>query len=252
MVVEVATTPWFDMSRAHSTYIPAEQVENATDWAFTAVDQAALRFAAKLKAQALEEERARNDTERKAGYNEGYAAGFAQGHAQATLEADKRMNDYIATQGQEAAERFAGLFATAQDQLQQTEPVIAQGVLDLACEIARQVLHRELRVNENVLQPVVREALGMLLADSKTAVLRLNPQDAGVLGEGLQRSFPHLQITLQPDSGITPGGCLVESGASVVDATLERRWTRALASLGLDATWESPVPGANGVSDGAE
>ena len=38
------------MSRAHATYIPAEQVENATEWNFSAVDQAALRFAAKLRA----------------------------------------------------------------------------------------------------------------------------------------------------------------------------------------------------------
>jgi hypothetical protein len=40
------------MSRAHSSFIPAEQVNAVADWNFGAVDQAAIRFAAKLKAQA--------------------------------------------------------------------------------------------------------------------------------------------------------------------------------------------------------
>jgi len=240
------------MSRAHSSFIPAEQVENATDWAFSAVDQAALRFAAKLKAQALEEERARNDTERKAGYNEGYAAGFAQGHAQATMEGDKRINDYIATQGQDAAERMVALFESAQSQLQQTEPVIAQGVLALACDIARQVLRRELQMNPASVQPVVQEALGLLLADSKAAVVRLHPHDAEVVGSRFQQAFPQLQISVLPDGGITAGGCLVESGTTVVDATVERRWAQVVSSLGLDAAWALPVAPAPDVPGEAD
>ena len=37
---------------------------------------------------------------------------------------------------------------------------MAQGMLELACELARQVLRHELSVNPNALQPVIREALG--------------------------------------------------------------------------------------------
>ena len=229
------------MSRAHSSFIPAEKVENAADWNFSAVDQAALRFAAKLKAQALEEERARNDTERKAGYNEGYAAGFAQGHAQATLEGQKQIDDYIATQGQQAAAQFAEIFASAQAQLAASEPVMAQGVLELACALAHQVLRHELSVNPNLLEPVVREAMSMLTADSKVALVRLHPQDVERMGDGLQTAFPSLSIAVQPDAQMTPGGCLVESAGTVVDGTVERRWMRAVAGLGLDLTWEQPL-----------
>ena len=229
------------MSRAHSAYIPAEKVENATDWNFSAVDHAAVRFAAKLKAQALEEERARNDTERKAGYADGYAAGFAQGHAQATLEGQKQIADYIANQGQEIADRMAQVLLSAQSQLAQSEQTIATGVLELACALARQVLHRELTANPNVLEPVVHEALGMLTSDSRAAVVRLHPHDLDVLGDGVQRAFPNLTITLVPDSHVTAGGCLVESAGSVVDGTVERRWERAVAALGLDSAWELPA-----------
>jgi flagellar assembly protein FliH len=229
------------MSRAHSSFIPAEQVENATDWNFSAVDQAALRFAAKLKAQAIQEELARDDSARKSGYSEGYAAGFEQGHAQATLEGQKQISDYIATQGQEAAAKFLQLFVTAQAQLEATEQSIAKGVLELACEVARQVLRTELSINPNVLPPVVREALSMLTADTKAASVRLNPMDIDVLAEEIQREFPNLVLNLVPDASMTPGGCLVEAAGTVIDGTVERRWTKALAVLGLDSVWEAPL-----------
>jgi len=226
------------MSRAHSTYIPAEEVENATEFNFTAVDQAAIRFAAKLRAQALEEERARDNTARQTGYNEGYAEGFAQGHAQATLEGQKQIAEYIANQGAQEATRLAQLFEAAETQLEQNAQVMSRGVLELACELARQVLRHELSTNPNVLQSVVKEALGMLTLDTKAASLRLNPQDMDVVGANIARDFPNLAITLIPDANVTPGGCLVEAGATVVDGTLQRRWSKVVGALGLESAWE--------------
>ena len=233
------------MSRAHSSYIPAEQVENATDWNFSAVDQAALRFAAKLKAQAIEEERARDDTARKSGYSEGHAAGYTEGYAEAKRLGQQQLDDYIANQGQQAAQHMAELFTSAQEQLAQSEQTIAKGVLELACELARQVLRRELSTNPNVLQPVVREALGMLSIDHTTAALRLHPQDMDVLADDLQHAFSNLAITLVPDHNLTPGGCLVEAAGTVIDGSVERRWGRAVAALGLDTAWEQPTEAPN-------
>ena len=52
------------MSRAHSTFIPGEQLGTVTDWSFGAVDQASLRFQAKLKAQAEAELRSKDEAVR--------------------------------------------------------------------------------------------------------------------------------------------------------------------------------------------
>lgn len=227
------------MSRAHSSFIPAEKIEDAKEWNFNAVDQAALRFAAKLKAQAEEEERRHNKAEREAGHSQGYAEGFAQGHAQATLEGQRQIDNFIATQGQEAAQRYLALFESAQTQLAASEQAIAHGALELACEIARQVLRRELSLNPNALQPVIREAIGMLTSDTKAAVVRLNPLDVDVFSDVFQAEFSHLKLTLLPDASVSRGGCLVEAAGTVVDGTLERRWQKAVASLGLDSAWEA-------------
>jgi len=226
------------MSRAHSTFIPGEQLGTVTDWSFGAVDQASLRFQAKLKAQAEAELRSKDEAVRQAGHAEGYAEGFAQGHAQATLEGQRQIADYIATQGEVAASNMAQLFASAQEQLHESQQVMAKGVLELACELARQVLRHELASNPNALQPVIREAMGMLTSDCKAAVVRMNPVDIEVFAEVLRQEFSSLSMTLLPDSNVTRGGCIVEAAGTVVDGTVEKRWQRAVASLGLEASWE--------------
>ena len=226
------------MTRNHTRFIPGEEVATVTEWDFGAVDQAGVRFAAKLKAQAEAEEEAKEKLMHQAGYAEGFAAGYAQGHAQATLEGQRQINEYIATQGTEAATTFATLFENASAQLAEAEQVMAKGVLELACELARQVLRHELSTNPNALQPVVREALGVLAVDSKAAVVRLHPLDLEVLSEVLRQEFSTLALTLLPDASVARGGCLVESAGTVVDGTVEKRWKRALASLGFDSPWE--------------
>lgn len=226
------------MSRGHSRFISDEDVATVTEWDFGAVDHTAVRFAAKLKAQEEAEEAAKESSVRQAGYAEGYAAGFAQGHAQATLEGQRQITEYIATQGQENATTFASLFDNVRQQLSQAEQVMAQGVLELACELARQVLRHEMSTNPNALQPVVREALGMLAVDNKAAVVRMNPLDIEVLAEVVRQEFSSLALTLLPDPNLARGGCLVEAAGTVVDATVEKRWLRAVSSLGLDAPWE--------------
>ncbi|MDR7308895.1 flagellar assembly protein FliH [Rhodoferax saidenbachensis] len=222
----------------HARFIPGEEVGTVTEWDFGAVDQASVRFAAKLKAQASLEEQAKEENFRKAGFTDGYSQGYTQGHAQATLEGQRQITEYIATQGQETARTFGQLFETVRAQLAESEQVMAKGVLELACEVARQVLRHEMSTNPNALQPVVREALSVLAIDSKAALVRLNPLDMEVLAEVLRQEFSSLSLTLLPDASITRGGCLVESAGTVVDGTVEKRWKRAVASLGLENAWE--------------
>jgi flagellar assembly protein FliH len=221
------------MTRAHNRFIPGEELGAVVDWNFGAVDQASVRFAAKLKAQEAAEDQAKESVLRQSGY----AEGFAQGHAQATMEGNRRIDDYISSQGQETARGFGQLFESAQAQIAEAEQVMAKGVLELACELARQVLRHELSTNPNALQPVIREALGVLAVDSKAALVRMNPQDLGVLDDVLRQEFEGLALTLLGDASITRGGCLVESAGTVVDGTLEKRWARAVASLGLESAW---------------
>lgn len=224
--------------RNYTRFIPGEEIDAVEQWSFGAVDTASVLLAAQGKAREVAIDQVKDDALKQAGY----AEGFVQGKAQATLEAQRQMNDYIANQGAKAAKDFALLLASAQAQQADAEQVVARSVLELACELARQVVRQELSVNPEALQPVIQEALGLLAAENKNAVVRLNPLDLAVLEEGLRAEFAGLSLTLLADATLTRGGCLVESAGTVVDGTVEKRWMRAIASLGLSSPWE--VPGA--------
>ena len=229
-------------TRPHSRFIPGDEIAQATDWEFSAVDQASLRFAARLKAEADAEDAAKAAVSRQAGYdegyNKGYSEGYAQAHAAATLDGERKIATYIETQGAEAARNFANLLDTSHAQIAASEQAMAEGLLELATALARQMLMHELSVNPNAVLPVVRESLNMLIADAKSAVVRLNPADVDVVEPVLREEFPGLSIKLLPDSHIQAGGCQVESGGTVVDGRVATRWGRVVARLGLESAWE--------------
>ncbi len=222
----------------YARFIPGEEISEVAQWNFGAIDTAAQLLAAQVKVREAEHGDSQLEAERQKSYQAGYAAGMAQGRAQAELALQKQMEAFLAGQAQEAAQTFSALFRAAQAELDAAQQNMAQGVLELSCELARQVLRQELSLNPNVLLPVIREAIDLLGAEHRSALVRLNPTDLDVLEGLMSTEFSGMSLTLRADSSLQQGGCLVESAGTVVDATLKKRWQRAVATLGLDATWE--------------
>lgn len=227
-------------TRNYTRFIPGEEISDVAEWRFGAVDTASLL--ALEKARAMKEAPAQvvDEAYRQAVYHEGYEEGFEQGLAQATLDGQKKFNDYVSGQGQQAAQEFSQLFESASAGLDQIDQSVAQGLLELVCELARQVVRQELSVNPDVLRPVVREALGILVADSKSAVIKLHPLDVSTLQESLRDEFASLNLTWVADDRVDRGGCLIESAGAVIDGQLDKRWSRAVANLGLSVNWKEP------------
>jgi flagellar assembly protein FliH len=161
-----------------------------------------------------------------------------QGHAQAVLETQRQITDYIENEGREQAQRFGLLMTSVKTQLTASEQVLTQGVLSLACEIARKILRQEISVNVEAVKPVIAQGLSLLLEAGKNAKIRLNPFDYEELKDRLHLDFEDVSLTLVADPLVACGGCLIESQDTVVDGTIEKRWSRTLASLGLKADWE--------------
>jgi flagellar assembly protein FliH len=224
--------------RNYSRFIPGEEINAVSQWNFAAVDTATLLLTAQVKAREEEITRAEHEAIRQAGHTAGYSEGFAEGQAHAMLEAQRQINEFIENQGKEAGLRLASLIEVANQQLQEAEQLAAQGVLDIAAAMAKQVLRHEISVNPNVLLPVLREALSALFSDSKSASLRLNPLDLEVLQDTLKTEFSSISLSLIADSEVAKGGCLLESAGTVVDGGVSSRWNKALASLGLTHPWE--------------
>lgn len=230
--------------RNYTRFIPGEEIGAVEQWEFGAVDTAAQLLAAQAKARQAQQAVVQSEADLQQSYKEGFAAGLEQGKLQAQAELQRQQKAFMDTQVKDAARQFTALFEAAQRAQQDAEQAMAQGVLDLACELARQVLRHELSSNPQVLLPALGEAIGLLGADFKTAVVKLNPKDLAALGPQIQTDFAGLNLSLRAEPEVLPGGCLVESAGMVVDATLPRRWQRAVATLGLSSAWEVPHDGA--------
>ncbi|MDY0106683.1 MAG: flagellar assembly protein FliH [Giesbergeria sp.] len=235
------TTPSSNKSRLYARFIPREEVGDVTQWQFGAVDGSdpvVEEPPVEVDPVALEQAEAARQAELAQARAEGMAQGEAQGHARATLEWQQRMDDYVVGQGQEAAERLDAVVQLLNASLNDLQQNMAQGVLELACEIARQVVRQELRTNPQALKPVVQEALGMLVQDGRPATVRLHPEDFAQVGPALQQDMAAASLQWVADAAVPPGGCLVEQAGMVVDGSLAKRWQQAIAPLGLDLAWE--------------
>lgn len=230
-------------TRAYARFIPREEIGAVSEWQFRAVDEAAMRAAESLAAQDAAAEQAQRDQAWHEGHLAGVAKGRAQAMAEAQADAERRIQEFHSALGRRTAERMEALASGLQARLQEAEERIARDVLEMACSLARQVVRQELAGNPNAMLPVVREAVRMLLADGSTSVVRLHPDDLEVVERPLAEEFAGHAVRWLADPSVVPGDCLVESAGAVVDGGLRRRWTRAIANLGLDVPWQSADAG---------
>lgn len=225
-------------SSIHTRFVPGEEIDTALPWQFGSMSTGPLRgsrsperVAADLLAQ-----QQRLDETRAAGYDDG----LRQGYERAAAEMRQQMDEFFAHQAKLTAERMALCAQHFEARWAEAEQDVARGVLELACALARQVLRRELRLDTRAVEPVVREAVAMLGTETKSAVVRLNPEDFGHLDTALQTAFAGVELVFRPDPSVESAGCVVEAGGMSVDGSVDKRWSRAVAALGLNLPWQEP------------
>lgn len=218
-------------------FIPSEEVEKVSAWEFApvgevpATPQAPLPDAAAPAAPEVSE--ALLDDIRQRAYDEG----FEHGRQAGAQEARQALEPVLQKDMQQQAQRVGQLLVKLQAELAHLDEALAEQMLALACDLARQVVRRELATPLEPLRAVVQEALALAVQDGKPATLRLHPQDALLLQTGLGDALADTQVKVVADDHLTPGGCVVESTQGQVDATVEKRWARAVANLGLQSPW---------------
>ncbi|MCY1358670.1 Flagellar assembly protein FliH [compost metagenome] len=99
------------------------------------------------------------------------------------------------------------------------------------------MVRQELQCNPQHLRPVISEALAQLVDDGLPATVRMNPGDLALMKGALLENLGPSAPDFVADNNISAGGCLVESASTGVDASIEKRWLRAIANLGLSSPW---------------
>jgi flagellar assembly protein FliH len=233
--------------RMYTRFIPGEEIGAVAAWKFGSLGapepEPLLEMVPPEPVPEPEPEPEPEEARLQRAYDAGHAAGYASGHADAARVGHEQLDAYVGGQGRENAAELAAVVQQLQQRLAECEQRQAGQVLELAAELARQVVRRELTTRPDAVLPVVREALALLGADHKVATVRLHPQDLEVVGAVLREEHAALDIRWSPDADIARGGCVVEAAGTVVDGQLPVRWRRALAQLGLDAPWQPQEPG---------
>jgi len=153
-----------------------------------------------------------------------FAKGYAQGE-RAGVEAGNRRGDAMLRRLGETLDELASLRQTL---LRQSERQLVQ----LALALAKRIVRREIAADDELFTALTRVALDRL-GDARQATIRLNPEDhARLSGRGVEQ-WAAAHVSVVADSGVTRGGCLVESPFGFVDATIDAQF-QELAQAMLD------------------
>jgi flagellar assembly protein FliH len=164
------------------------------------------------------------DELKKEEYDSGYAAGITEGREMARKELAAAF-----TALERAAEEVKGGMS---DLWRKAE----QHMVRLAVMIAEKIIHREVSVDRTVVIDVIRNAAAAV-QDKNGMTIRLNPRDYDYIAEanadflsyqGLAESF-----MLERDDRIKPGGAVIESKHTEVDARLDGQLQAILEALNV-------------------
>lgn len=212
----------------HTTVVPKEQLTAFERWELPSLDantgskqvRGAKGISAPTTVAELESLRQQALDE---GFSQGRDAGYAAGIKQARDE----------------AAQLNALMQNFQDALNQLDEQIAQSLLDLSLEVARQLMRETLLVKPQVILKIVNDAISSLPHFNQNAHLVLHPDDAKLVREQMGEQLSHGGWKIFTDAQIRRGGCRVETSHSHVDATLEARWKRIVESIGQDKSWQA-------------
>lgn len=157
-------------------------------------------------------------------HKQGYDAGYEEGTARARMEA-LRLHTLV--------EQLDGALA-------EFDQKVAEALLGLALEVARQVLRQAVAVRPEAILEVVKEAL--LQLPHQHAALYLHPEDASLVRSYLGDQLAHAGHRLHEEPAMARGGVRVDAGGSHLDASVETRWRRVIEGMGAASDWiENPA-----------
>lgn len=138
-------------------------------------------------------------------YQEGYNLGLQQ----ATTEIENFKNVLSAFMG--AEDKVFNL--------------IAPNVLELSMSIAQKIIKHEAKIDIQIVEDTVMDALKMLSKNEPKIVLRVNPIQVQYLKDTLPEKIKSLgmetKLSVLSDEAVAEGGCIIQTNNGMIDATIE-------------------------------
>lgn len=159
----------------------------------------------------------------KASYEQGRAAG------------ERALSEQLLQQRNEMFELQNGVVNSLKQMLPQVAQEMESALIQLSLEAAKKMV-AGLEIDSNIIEAVVREALGQV-QDTSEISIRLCPDDLASLRkhqspllEGLPETGP-LRFVASPD--VTRGGCIIQTRFGLVDAQRETKLEQLRKAVNL-------------------
>ena len=143
--------------------------------------------------------------------------------AQAQAEADRIRNQAAAEGRERGLAAVSELLVGARAAASRSRSSAATELRVLAVRIAEKLLGRELSLRPDAVADVAAQALAAA-ATARQVVLRCHPDDLAAIERGRPRLLERVSraqaLVLRADSGVSRGGCIVETELATIDARL--------------------------------
>ncbi|MCI4430395.1 MAG: flagellar assembly protein FliH [Burkholderiales bacterium] len=164
---------------------------------------------------------------RQTGYEEGYRDGLA------ALEGFKQ------SFANQTTAQVGALLQSVGVQLDALQQALASALVDTATQLARQVVRSELGARPELIAEVAKQALEALMLSARHITLRLHADDQPLVAQGAADVLAARGARLIADAAVQRGGCVIESDLGRIDASIESRWRRSVASIGSEQSWDA-------------
>lgn len=154
------------------------------------------------------------------GKDEGYQAGYDQGIKQGQTEIQAE----LAKLGQ--------IMRSLMEPIEPQEEELEEVLLVLVDKVCRSILKRELSLQSDGVKELIRQALTYIRTGKNRLKIHLHPNDAEQISGFLQTLSDYSpEWKIIPHKSLSPGGCVVETEETTIDATIDTRYQHLIKQM---------------------
>ncbi|MCY7345028.1 MAG: hypothetical protein LH614_02320 [Pyrinomonadaceae bacterium] len=150
-------------------------------------------------------------------------AAFEKGSLEAKATVETEIAERVAAQANELREELTATIEKISSMAGDIAERIEKDAVEMAIEIAKKIVGREVSLDREIVCTLVKIALGKLHHRS-IAEVRLNPEDFAFVEANREKLGFRGALELVEDASISVGGCLIHTETGDIDARLESQF----------------------------
>lgn len=165
---------------------------------------------------------------RKAAYEEGFEQGKREGEEKGYQQGLKKGE----TEVDATIARLTQISHQLLEPIQSQEKELEDLFLKMVETLCRHILRRELKADSSQILALVKEAIGAIETGKKKLKIYLNEQDYSIVEPAIKLLPDYSELwKIEVHPKLSPGGCVIESEHSSVDATVDTRFASLLKQM---------------------